>query len=230
MANDDNTSEQFIREVDEEFRRDQLTALWMRYGRYVIAACVLVVAITAGLRGNDWWQAKQAAERGDAYLDAIEARQEGDSQAAGEIFTELTENGGGYGVLARFQTAAADADAGDPNAALASYDALAADTKVDANLRDLARLRAGLVALGSGDGAGATSRVESLATAGNPWRHSAREILGTVAFTQSRLEEARTLFSQVQSDAEAPANLRERANVMISLIDGMVEPAAGDTQ
>ena len=229
MAHDDNTSDQFIREVDEELRRDQLAALWKQYGRYLIAVCVLVVAVTAGFRGYDWWRARQAAERGDAYLDALEAQEQGNRETAQALLSGLSDSGGGYGVLARFQQAAAALDAGDSSTAIAAYDALAADTSMEANLRDLARLRAALVALDSGDPAGAASRVESLAVAGNPWRHAAREILGTVAYTDKRLDEARGLFAQVQSDAEAPAGLRSRANVMISLIDGMLAPAA-DTQ
>ncbi len=230
MAQDDNTSDQFIREVDEELRRDQIADIWKRYGRYIIAACVLVVAITAGFRGYDWWQAKTAAERGDAYLDALEAREQGNRQAAEELLSGLAETGGGYGVLARFQKAAADLDAGDPLAAIAGYDALAADTAVEANLRDLARLRGALVALDRGDGAGAATRVEELAVVGNPWRHAAREILGTIAYTDKRLDEARDLFAQIQSDAEAPSGLRDRANVMISLIDGMLAPESEVTQ
>ena len=47
---------EFIRDVDEELRRDQMKSLWDRYGLYVIGAAVLIVALTAGYRGWDAWQ------------------------------------------------------------------------------------------------------------------------------------------------------------------------------
>ena len=38
-----------FQEVDEEVRREQLKKLWDRYGNYVVAALVLVVAAVRGL-------------------------------------------------------------------------------------------------------------------------------------------------------------------------------------
>ena len=42
---------QFIREIDEELRRERLMKLWERYGAYAVGAAVLIVAATAGWRG-----------------------------------------------------------------------------------------------------------------------------------------------------------------------------------
>ena len=55
-------------EVDEEVRREQLRKLWERYGFLLIAACVLLVAGVAGWRGYEWWEAKWAAEAGNALV------------------------------------------------------------------------------------------------------------------------------------------------------------------
>jgi len=41
----------FIREIDEEVRRDQMLKLWQRYGHYAIGLAVLIVLATAGWRG-----------------------------------------------------------------------------------------------------------------------------------------------------------------------------------
>src|SRR5258708_37882091 len=54
-------------EVDEEVRREQLKKLWERYGNYVVAAVILVVAAVAAWRGYDYWQIRKAAETGAAY-------------------------------------------------------------------------------------------------------------------------------------------------------------------
>ena len=61
-----------FQEVDEEVRREQLKKLWERYGAYMIALCVLVVAATGGWRAYEWYQAKQAAQAGTAFQAAID--------------------------------------------------------------------------------------------------------------------------------------------------------------
>lgn len=231
MAHDDRTSDQFIREVDEELRREQLKSLWDRFGLFLIAAAILVVLITAGWRGWVWWQERQAAEWGDRYVAAVEAAESGERERAEELLTAIIQEGaGGYPVLARLRLAAVQAEAGQTDAAIELYDNVAADQSVEAVIRDLARLRGALLALNQDDLEGAAERVEGLAVSGSPWRHAAREVLGTVAFERGQMEEARERFLAVQQDAEAPREARTRATVMIELIDGMTAPPAGSPQ
>ena len=64
-------------EVDEEVRREQLKKLWERYGNYVIAAVILVIAAVAAWRGYDYWQIRKAAETGAAYDAAARLAEEG---------------------------------------------------------------------------------------------------------------------------------------------------------
>lgn len=231
MAHDDRTSDQFIREVDEELRRDQLKSLWDRFGLFVIAAAVLIVLITAGYRGWIWWQDRQAAEWGDRYVAAVEASESGERDRAEEMLSEIVEKGaGGYPVLARLRLAAVRAEAGQTDAAIELYDNVAADRSVEAVIRDLARLRAALLALNQDELDGAVERAEGLAVSGSPWRHAAREVLGTAAFERGQLEEARERFVAIQQDAESPREARTRATVMIELIDGMTERPGGSPQ
>jgi hypothetical protein len=221
MADDDRTTDQFIREVDEELRRDQLKELWDRFGTLIIAVCVGVVAITAGYNGWVWWQEKQAAEAGDRYLAAQQLIDGEDTAKARQALEAIAGSGpGGYAMLARLRTAALAAQSGDTSTAMANFDAIADDSGADRTIRDLARLRAALIALDTGDLDGAESRVETLAEAGNPWRHAAREIHGTAAYARGDLDAARARFATIQSDVEAPADARSRAGAMLSLIDG----------
>jgi len=91
---------------------------------------------------------------------------------------------------------------------------------VDAPVRDMARLRAGLILVDSGSYADVSSRVEALAADTNPLRHSAREALGLAAWKEGRSADALTLFEQISADELAPRNLRERATLMSELIRG----------
>lgn len=228
MANDDRQSQQFVREVDEELRRDQLKALWNRFAPVIIGACVLIVLITAGYRGFIWWQERQAAEAGDRFMAALEEIESGDrARGEAELRAVSEEGGRGYAALARLRLAGAQSASGDKAAALQAYDAVANDTSVSGPLRSLARIRGGLIALDMGDAAGARERALPLDQPGNPWRHAAREILGTAAYKTGELQQAREYFAEIQQDAESPADIWVRSGMMVSLIDGQL--SAGGT-
>jgi hypothetical protein len=96
-----------FQEVDEEVRREQLKRLWERYGNYIIAACILVIAGVGAWRGYDWWETKRAAESGAAFEQAVALAEAGKPQEAEAAFAKLATDGtAGYRVLARMREAA----------------------------------------------------------------------------------------------------------------------------
>ena len=60
-----------FREVDEDIRNERFKRLWDRFGPYVIGVAVLIVVVTAGYRGWQYWQNSQAAATGDRFVAAI---------------------------------------------------------------------------------------------------------------------------------------------------------------
>ena len=66
-------SEEFIREVDEELRRDRIAMLWRRYGSVVLAVAVLIVLGTAGKVGWDQWRHRQGAAEAMRFVAAERA-------------------------------------------------------------------------------------------------------------------------------------------------------------
>jgi hypothetical protein len=231
MANDDRRSEQFIREVDEEFRRAQLKALWDRFAPLIIGVCVLVVAVTAGYRGWMWWEERRAARAGDRFMAAVQAIESGD-RAAGEaeLRAIAAEEGSGYSALARLRLAGELAAADKSEEAISEYDAIAADGSVPGAMRDTARIRGALLALDSGDLAGARERAEPLDQPGATWRHAAREVLGIAAYQSGDFEGAREHFTAIQQDAQAPPELWRRAGMMLALIDGQLAAPLGQDE
>lgn len=235
MANDERQSDTFIREVDEELRRDQLKGLWKRFAPLIIGVCVLIVAVTAGYSGWTWWQERKASQAGDRFLEAL-AKIEGGDRAAGEaeLASIAADSDAGYSALARLRLAGENAGAGAKKEALDTYDAVAADNSVPQPLRDLARIRAAILALDTGDVAGAKERATPLNIAGNAWRHAAREVIGTANYQAGDLQAARDAFAEIQQDAQTPQDLWMRSGLMISLIDGQLaapgtQPAGGAT-
>ncbi len=215
------SDDSFIREVNEELRQDQAKALWDRYGPIFLGIAIAAVLATAAWVGWDYWTRSQANASGDRFSQALTLAGQGRADEALAQLQALEADGyGAYPVLARLRTATLQAAQGDTAAAVASFDAVAADNGVPASMRDMARLRAAYILVDHGSYADVSTRVEALTADTNALRHSAREALGLAAWKEGRSSDALALFEQLASDAEAPRNARERATLMSELIRG----------
>jgi hypothetical protein len=207
-----------FQEVDEEVRREQLKKLWQQYGNYLIALCVLVVVGVGAWRGYQWWEAKQAAQSGAAFEQAITLAEAGKHQEAEAAFAKLAANGtAGYRVLARLREAAELAGT-DSKGAIAAYDEIAADSSAGQVIRDLAAVRAGFLLADTASYSEIRNRLEPLAAADRPFRHSAREILALSAWKSGDMTAARQWTDMIMTDPQTPAGARSRAEVLSELI------------
>jgi hypothetical protein len=209
-----------FQEVDEEVRRERLQKLWDQYGHFAIAACVLIVLAVASWRGYQWWEAKQAAAT-SVKFDAAAQLAETDKYAeAQKAFEEIARTGtAGYRDFARLREAAALAET-DAKAAVAVYDALAADGKLVQPLRDLAAIRAGLLLVDAAPYDELKRRLEPLTGAGAPFRHTARELLALGAWRNADMAAVRQWADMVGNDIETPADIRSRVEVLATLAAG----------
>lgn len=222
------SDDSFIREVDEELRHDRMKELWQRFGSWVIAAAVLIVVATAGWRGWQYYSETQAATSGDAFLAAVEMSQQGRHDEAIAALEALEKDGyGAYSVLARLRIAGEMEARGDSAAAIAAYDAIAADAATDSSFRSVARLRAGILAVDGESYDQVKARLEALAAPGGYYRHLAREALGLSAWKAGADQEALGWFQSIVDDAESGANVRSRAAVMLDLLAGKGVKQAG---
>jgi hypothetical protein len=209
-----------FREIDEELRRDRAAKVWARYQTPIVAFAVLVILAAAGWRAYDYYRTRQAQEAGARYEAALQLSRDGKSAEAEAALGEIAKSGPpGYALLARFR--AADESGGrDPDGAVKIYDAIAADANADANLRELASLRAAMLRVDKADPAEIQRRLEPLAQAGKPFRNSARELLGAAALKRNDLESAGKWLDMIVIDAQAPAEIRQRAEALLGLVNG----------
>jgi hypothetical protein len=214
----------FFREVDEAVRHDRYKELWDRYGLYALGLGVVIIAGVAGFKAWTFWRDHQAQQAGTEFTQALTALDNGNAAKAREMLAALAAKGpGGYSVLARFQLASAEAQAGDIDKAVAAYDALSTDAQTDKILKGLATIQAATLRLDTADFAEVERRLKGLIDQGSPWRYSARELLGLSAYRLSNMPEAEKQFSALIADQGTPSNLRERADVMLALIAGTPE-------
>jgi hypothetical protein len=209
-------SDEFIREVDEDLQRDKLKALWARFGNLVIAAAALLVLGVAGYEG---WKAWEEAQRDNqaALLAAAESELAAQrARPAAEAFDRFAAQAPpGFAAVARLREAAALQAAEDPAGAVAALDALAADSRADPLLRDLATLLSVSAQLDGGDPQALRGRLLPLAETGRPWRASARELLAVLAIRTGELEQARSTLDELAKDGGLPGGQQQRIEALL---------------
>lgn len=212
----------FIREVDEELRDEQLKKAWDRFGPIVIGIALLIVLATAANKGWDYWKESQAAQSGDAFLAALALSDEGKSAEALVAFEVLQKEGtGGYPVLAKMRLAGEAAKEGKIDEAISQFNALASDSAVDKNIQDLARLRAASLQLDQGLFDEVILQLSSLMDE-SAFRHSAREFVMLGYLEKTEFDKAMPIAERIVQDAESPAPLRQRAEVYVSYIRSQI--------
>jgi len=206
-----------FREIDDELRRENLLQLWSRYGRYIIAAAVLLVLIGAGIFA---WRQHLASERlaqAKRYTAALALARQNKEEEAAKLFATLA-NGGGYGIPAGFQEAALLAKAGDRQGAIAAYDRLAASATVGREYRDLAVLFSVMHQLPDGDPQAAIQLLAPLTENGNPWRASALDVTAAAKLKAGDRGGALEIYQTLADDLAAPRALRARAAEMVAAL------------
>jgi hypothetical protein len=219
------SDDSLFREVDEEFRRDQAFKLWKRYGNYVVAVALAVVIGVSGFKGWEYWQTYRAETAGTAYHMGLAHLERDRAEQAQAIFADLAAGGQkGYATLARLQLAGIMAAQGRDGEAVEAYDAVAADRSAAREFRELAQVRAGYLLVGTESPEALGQRLMGLDRPDSSWRNAVREILASAHYRTGNLLEADRLMNEVLVDPEAPPAMRQRAQMMVQLL----QPALAD--
>lgn len=232
-----NLEDAFLREVDEEVRRDQLGQIWDRFGIVIIVA---VLAVLGSLAGWLWWQdqqAKAAGAAGEQLSRAIDKISVGDNAAARPIIADLKAGGpSAHASLARFMEAADQIAIGDEEKAAASLQALVDDGKLAQPLRDAALLKLVRLRFDALPPADVVAKLKPLAVPGNAWFGLAGETTALAHIKAGTPEPAQPILIAIVKDQSLPASLRNRAaQLAISIgVDaealGLGDAAAGASE
>jgi hypothetical protein len=221
-----NTDEAFLREVDEELRRDQLASVWTRYGRWLIGGIVLALAVFGGAIYWQYHREQVAGDQGEklqkVYDDLI-------AQNVAATKVPLDELAGskiaGYRTMARFTQADLLLQNKDLKGAATKFAEVAGDSSVGQPLRDLALIRQTSAEFDTLKPDVVVSRLRTLATQGSPWFGSAGELVGAAYIKMNKPDLAAALFRQMANDETVPESIRHRASTLAETMSaGAVSP------
>ncbi|MSO71609.1 MAG: tetratricopeptide repeat protein [Alphaproteobacteria bacterium] len=214
-------TDELLREVDEDIRRERYERLWQRYGSYVIAAAIGIVGLTAGVEAYRQYGIRQSEALSERYVLSVNSALRGDDpQGAIRALAALAaDTTTGYSALARLQQAALIAKLGDLPGALEIYDSVAGDRSMPPALRELAVMLGALNAVEREDATAIERRVVSINVATSPWRFSAREAIALAALRAGDMDRARGLLRALADDFAAPSGVRGRAAELLAALD-----------
>jgi hypothetical protein len=212
----------FMREVDEQVRKDQATEFWARWGWWLVG---LVIAGLIAFGGWLYWNHSQttAAENEVEQLSQLLEEIGGGNTANAEAVLETLVQSGRPGVRAEAlltQAALALQDGRDAEAAQI-YATLAGDTGLPQQFRDLALVRQTAVEFENMEPQAVIDRLAHLAVPESPWFGSAGELTAIALINKGERQAAGELFAQIASEDNAdtvPETLRIRAVQMAGVL------------
>jgi hypothetical protein len=210
-----NDGETFLKEVDDELRRERVGNFVTRYGWWVIAALLLVLGSVGGWI---WWSGRQAEAREGAAESLVEVigqvesgRPADRAAAAPKIATLAQSESEGYRAAALFTRANSEAQAGNMPAAIATLRAIADDQTLDETYRQAALIRRTALEFDTIAPQEVIRRLSPLANAGSAWVGIAGEMVGAAYLKMNRPDLAGPVFVRIARQDGVPEPVKARA-------------------
>ena len=210
---------EFIREVDEEYRRERAINFLKRFQVPLAAAVVLIAVGAGGWRYYVDHRTTQAQKADARYQEAETQARAGQTAEAEATYKGLVANGPpGYALLSRFR-AAEVLGTQDPEAAAKELDAIASDDGAGSPaLRDLARYRGALLRVDREDPKAFDAQYARFALETFALHDGMRELLALTALKRGDSAAATKYLDDILVDGLAPPALRNRAQAYREIV------------
>lgn len=229
---DANEDRAFMREVEEEARREAVAEGVKRYG-LAIGLGVLALLLVAG--GVLWWRHEQAvarAELAESYVTTLDDVEAGQTVNLAERVQPLIESSDeGYRAIGRLLLAANAVERGDRKAAALGFSQVANDRSVGEPLRQIALIRQTALEYEDLTPAEVERRLAPLAKPGAPYFGSAGELIAHARIKAGRTADAADLLAKIATDTTVPPPLRSRATQLAGSmgVDAVADNLGDDT-
>jgi hypothetical protein len=212
LAQPPDITETFVREVDENLRRDRARDFGKKYAGWLIAAVVLFLAASGGWIYWQDYKTKQSEQAVDQLAQIYTALGKGQVPNAPARLDVLSKDRSkAVRASALFGRAAVAVQQNDTKLAIAKYREIAADTSLPESFRDLALVRQTALEFDALKPEEVVARLAPLAKPDNPWFGSAGEMTAMALIKQGKKAEAGQLFATIAKNDQVPEQVRARS-------------------
>ena len=210
MAQPPDITETFVREVDENLRRDQIRDVATKYAGWIIGGLIVFLLASGGFI---YWQnyRQQQAEKQVETLSQVFADIGAGKDKTAQLDQLSDSHSKAVRASAMFARAAVALQSNDVKLATAKYKEIAADSSLPQPYRDAALIRQTALEFDSLKPEEVISRLQPLAKPGNPWFGSAGEMTAVALIKQGKKTEAGRLFAAMARDTQVPETIRGRS-------------------
>jgi hypothetical protein len=212
LAQPPDISETFVREVDENLRRDRLRDFLKQNGTWLVAGLVLFLAACGGII---WYQQhrqqlaeKHVEELAQIYKDIGVGKTAKVPQQLDDLSNASSK---AVRATALFTRAALAIQQNDNKLAVATYKKIADDGSLPDAYRNAALIRQTALEFDDMKPEQVIARLAPLAKPGNPWFGSAGEMTALALIKQGKKKEAGQLFAAMAKDKSVPDAIRNRS-------------------
>lgn len=212
MAQPPDITETFVREVDENLRRDRLRDFLKAYGSWLIAAVVLFLAASGAFI---WWKQHQE-QRSEGQVEQLAQIYKdiggGNAGQAPRQLDQLSKDGSkAVRASALFTRAALALQQNDVKLAIGTYKSIAGDDSLPEPYRHAALIRQTALEFDQLQPQQVIDRLAPLTKTGEPWFGTAGEMTALAMLKQGKSREAADLYAAIAKDRDVPESIRARA-------------------
>jgi hypothetical protein len=211
-------------EVNESLRQDKFSAWWKKY-RFAVLAIIVVAIGGVGIWELLKYQRASEIDRQARVFDAAtSALEKGDLAAAKTSFAEVAAEKSGFGALANLMLASLEKDQSNDPKLMAPHLRAAAE-RDDGLVGDIALLKLAYAMADTAEMAELEAAVKPLLDKGGHAAALAREVVAAKALATGDIERARTEYTALSYELDAPQNLKLRASQALGTLPKAAAPA-----
>ena len=212
MAQPPDITDTFVKEVDENLRRDRIRDFFRENGGWIVAGVVLFLAISGGIIWYQQHREQNAEQQVEQLAQIYKDIGVGNTAKVPQQLDALSNSGSkAVRASALFTRAAFALQQNDQKLAIASYKAIRDDSSLPETYRDAALIRETALEFDQLQPQQVIAQLEPLAKPGNPWFGSAGEMTALALIKQGKSREAGELFATLAKDKDVPDGVRNRA-------------------
>ena len=212
MAQPPDISDTFVKEVDENLRRDRVRDFFKKNGSWLIAGLILFLAACGAFIWYQQYRQQRAEAQVEQLAEIYKAIGVGNTAKVPQQLDELSTSGSkAVRASALFTRAAFAIQQNDTKLAIATYKKVRDDSSLPDAYRDAALIRETALEFDQLDPQQVIAQLAPLAKAGNPWFGSAGEMTALALIKAGKSKQAGQLFATLAKDKSVPESIRNRS-------------------